>query len=127
MSDLLIKLRQQLVSMIEEIDSYNLPLNETIFIRKDDLKWIKYLGKLNSYIYVFEYKNEVKFTLRVSSSYSYELAKYKELMEGTLEILILKKRNKEYEHSRFSINYDLEEPENTKLRNLYNSPKGENE
>jgi hypothetical protein len=121
MNDLIIKLRQQLVSMIEEIDNYNIPKDDTLFIKKEDLKWIKYLGKLNSYINVFEYKQEAVFTLRVSSSYPYDYEVYNKLMDGTLEILILNKREEEYQDSGHRINYNLEEKNNTILRNLYNT------
>jgi hypothetical protein len=123
MKDLIIKLRQQLVSMIEEIDNYNIPLDDTIFIKKEDLKWIKYLGKLNSYINVFEYKQEVIFTLRVSTSYPYDYEVYNKLMDGTLEILILNKREEEYLDSGHLINYTLEDKKNTILRDLYNTEK----
>jgi len=48
MNDLIIKLRQQLVSMIEEIDNYNIPIDDTtLFITKEDLKWIRYVAKPN--------------------------------------------------------------------------------
>ncbi|MGZ9676405.1 hypothetical protein [Flavobacterium sp. GNP001] len=120
MKDLLIKLRRQLAAMIEEIDNYNIPSDDTIFIKKEDLKWIKYLGKLNSYINVFEYKQEVIFTLRVSSSYPYDYEIYNKLMDGTLEILILNKREEEYVDSGHLINYTLEDKKNTILRDLYN-------
>ena len=123
MKDLIIKLRQQLVSMIEEIDNYNIPLDDTIFIQKEDLKWIKYLGKLNSYLHKFEYKGEVKFNLGVSSSYPLELDCYKKLMDGTLELIILNKK----ENSDGSSYYVLEDPIKTKLRNLYNPTVGESE
>jgi hypothetical protein len=123
MKDLIIKLRQQLVSMIEEIDNYNIPLDATIFIKKEDLKWIKYLGKLNSYRHEFEYKNGIKFNLGVSPSYPLEQDCYKKLIDGSLELIILNKK----ENSDGSSYYVLEDPIKTKLRNLYNPTVGESE
>ena len=121
MTDLIIKLRQQLVSMIEEIDNYNILLDDTIFIKKEDLKWIKYLGKSNSYIHEFEFKNKVKFSLRVSSSYPLDLDCYNKLMNGTLELIILNKFPNEVADSEaLTVFYKLEDPIKTKLRNLYN-------
>jgi hypothetical protein len=43
MKDLILNLRNQLVSMIEEIDNYSIPLDDTIFIKKEDLKRVKYI------------------------------------------------------------------------------------
>lgn len=123
MKDLIIKLRQQLVQIIEEIDSYDIPDDGTIFIQKEDLKWIQYLGKSNSYIHQFEYKNEVKFNLRASSSYPLDFETYKDLLAGTLELIILNKK----ESSDGSSYYVLEDPIKTKLRNLYNPTVGESE
>lgn len=121
MNDLLIKLRQQLVSMIEEIDSYKIPHDDVIIIKKEDFKAINYLGKLNSYLHAFEYKNGVKFTLGESSSYPDELETYKKLSDGTLDILILNKRFEAFKsRSGHEINYNLENKIKTNLRNLYN-------
>lgn len=121
MKDLIIKLRQQLVSMIEEIDNYNIPLDDTIFIKKEDLKWIKYLGVINSFVYEFEYKNEVKFILRVSNQFPLDVDCYNKLMNGTLELIILNKlSHKVADSGEQIVKYVLENPIKTKLRNLYN-------
>ena len=126
MKDLILNLRNQLVSMIEEIDNYNIPLDDTIFIKKEDLKWIEYKGNKgtkNNPRHEFEYKNDVKFSLNPVSYYPLELDCYKKLMDGTLELLILNKK----ENSDGSLYYVLEDPIKTKLRNLYNPIVGESE
>lgn len=128
MKDLIIKLRQQLVSMVEEIDNYIIPLNDTIFIKKEDLKWIKYLGKLNSYLHEFEYKNEVRFKLGNSSTYPLEQTVFLKLINGTLESIILNKFSyKAHDSEEQIIYYKLEDPIKTKLRNLYNPQDEESE
>jgi hypothetical protein len=119
MNDLILKLRQQLISMIEEIDNFKTASENTLIIKKADFKSINYLGKLNSYIHLFEYKNGAKFILRQGASYPYDLETYQKLMNGTLEILILTKRENEYISSGHSINYELEDKHKTILRNLY--------
>jgi len=126
MNDLLKSLREHLTAMIEEIDNYTHADSDNIIIYKKDFKFIKYNGKLNSYIHVFEYKEDIKFTLRLSSSYPYELKIYKDITNGTLDFLILNKI-KGYSDGSQVINYSLEPVINTKLRNLYSPLKQEDE
>lgn len=126
MNDLLLKFRQQLISMIEEIDNYKADIEDTLILKREDFKSLNYLGKLNSYIHVFEYKNGVKFTLRNSSTYSHDFETYRKLMNGTLEFLILNKKEKEYTSSGYTINYELENKNKTVLRNLYFPPEPDN-
>lgn len=125
MNDLLSKLRQQLISMIEEIDNFKADSGDTLILKKEDFKALKYLGKLNSYIHLFEYKEGMKFILRQGDSYPYDLKTYKKLMDGTLEVLILTKCEKEYISSGHSINYELEDIHKTILRNLYKTAEEE--
>ena len=122
MNDLLFKLRQQLISMIEEIDNFKTDSEDTLILKKEDFKSLNYLGKLNSYVHVFEYKNGVKFTLSESTSYPHDLGTYRKLMNGSLELLILNKREKEFLSSGHTINYELENINQTVLRNLYFPP-----
>ena len=126
MKDLILNIRNQLVSIIEEIDNYNIPLDDTIFINKEDMKWIEFIGKngtKNNPIYEFEYKNGVKFSLRNDPYFTLEYEFYNKLMDGTLELIILNKKVS----SDGSSFYVLEDPIKTKLRNLYNPIVGESE
>ena len=58
---------------------------------------------LNSYIHVFEYKEGIKFTLRVSPSYSYDYKIYQDFTNGSLDLLILNKQD-EYKNGGQIIN-----------------------
>lgn len=122
MSDLLIKLRQQLVSMIEEIDNCKIALDDTIIIRREDFKSIKFLFYIGNNVNsnLFEYKNGVKFILGSEKDFKgYNNETYNKLMDGTLEVLILNKRNSVLNSLGYSINYELEPKKKTTLRNLY--------
>lgn len=119
MNDLLFKLRQQLTSMIEEIDNFkSVPLN-TIFIKKVDFKSIKYIAETSSSKHVFEYQKGVKFILYNHENIPYHLETYTKLMNGTLELLILNKCDKVHTTRGYSINYEIENENKTRLRNIY--------
>jgi hypothetical protein len=119
MNDLLLKLRQQLTSMIEEIDSFNNHNEDTIFIKKEDFKSISFLGNSTVHSYIFEYQNGVKFILDAAKKNPYHHETYTKLMNGTLELLILNKLDKEHISKGHTINYKLEVLNKTLLRNLY--------
>ena len=89
MNEILQKLRNELNALILVIDNYQPIVDEVIIINKEDLKYLKWKKKLNSYINVFEYKNTIRFTLPDSGSYPYEIGFYNKIMDGSLERLIL--------------------------------------
>jgi hypothetical protein len=119
MENLLKNLRDHLSAMIEEIDAYTHYEDQDIIIKSKEFKHLRHRGKLNSYVNVFEYKDGIKFTLRVSQSYGYDYKIYQGLMDGSLDMLILNKRTEDHETDGHIINYTLEPYVDTKLRNLY--------
>ena len=122
MDEFLPKLRQQLISMVEEIDTYlKIDDEKDIIIKKEDFNEIKHLT-YHVYDQLFEYKNGVKFSLSMRDSYPYEKEVYKKLMDGTLESLILNKRSEGSEIVGHFINYKVEDKIKTNLRNLYPKP-----
>ena len=98
MNPLLKNLREHLSAMIEEIDAYTHYEEHDIIIRSKEFKHLRHLGKLNSYLHVFEYKAGIKFILRVSPSYNYDYKIYQGLMHGALDMLILNKRTLMFTH-----------------------------
>ena len=118
MNDLIIKLRQQLTSMIEEIDNYKIESIDTIIIKKADFKSIKKIGEISSSAHVFEYLNGVKFILLDYKKSPYNWETYNKFMNGTLEVLILNMRDKIFNTKGYSINYELEDENKTFRRNF---------
>jgi hypothetical protein len=119
MNEVLLKLRENLNSMIEIIDKYMPSQDDVIIIKKEDMKYLNFLGK--SYDRnIFEYSNSIRFVLEVKSYLPYEKSFYDRIMNGTIERIILNKLNKEILIDGVLINYKLEEWEKTKLRDNYN-------
>jgi hypothetical protein len=119
MNEVLLKLRENLNSMIEIIDKYIPSQDDVIIIKKEDMKYLNFLGK--SYDRnIFEYSNSIRFVLEVKSYLPYEKSFYDRIMNGTIERIILNKLNKEILIDGVLINYKLEEWEKTKLRDNYN-------
>lgn len=128
MNEILQKLRNELNALILVIDNYQPIVDEVIIINKEDLKYLKWKKKLNSYINVFEYKNTIRFTLPDSGSYPYEIRFYNKIMDGSLERLILNRVVNDSNSENLTadsisniINYKLEEWQKTKLRDNYNN------
>ena len=120
MNEVLLKLRENLSSMIEIIDKYIPSQDDVIIIKKEDMKYLTFLGK--SYDRnIFEYSNSIRFVLEVKSYLPYEKSFYDLIMNGTIERIILNKLNKEIQIDGVLINYKLEEWEKTKLRDNYNN------
>ncbi len=120
MNEVLLKLRENLSSMIEIIDKYIPSQDDVIIIKKEDMKYLTFLGK--SYDRnIFEYSNSIRFVLEVKSYLPYEKSFYDRIMNGTIERIILNKLNKEIQIDGVLINYKLEEWEKTKLRDNYNN------
>lgn len=120
MNEFLIKLKEQLLAIVEEIDNYSSPSGDLIFIKKEDFRWISHLGRLNSNIHIFEYKDGMKFLV------SDNLTIYKNLMKGTLDEIILQKKENATEGSDgHLINYELEGFHHKTLRKLYKEPKAD--
>ena len=120
MNVVLLKLRENLNSMIEIIDKYIPSQDDVIIIKKEDMKYLNFLGK--SYDRnIFEYSNSIRFVLEVKSYLPYEKSFYDRIMNGTIERIILNKLNNEILIDGVLINYKLEEWEKTKLRDNYNN------
>jgi len=120
MNEVLLKLRENLNSMIEIIDKYIPSQDDVIIIKKEDMKYLNFLGK--SYDRnIFEYSNSIRFVLEVKSYLPYEKSFYDRIMNGTIERIILNKLNNEILIDGVLINYKLEEWEKTKLRDNYNN------
>jgi hypothetical protein len=120
MNEVLLKLRENLNSMIEIIDKYIPSQDDVIIIKKEDMKYLNFLGK--SYDRnIFEYSNSIRFVLEVKSYLLYEKSFYDRIMNGTIERIILNKLNNEILIDGVLINYKLEEWEKTKLRDNYNN------
>jgi hypothetical protein len=120
MNEVLLKLRENLNSMIEIIDKYMPSQDDVIIIKKEDMKYLNFLGK--SYDRnIFEYSNSIRFVLEVKSYLPYEKSFYDRIMNGTIERIILNKLNNEILIDGVLINYKLEEWEKTKLRDNYNN------
>ena len=120
MNEVLLKLKENLSSMIEIIDKYIPSQDDVIIIKKEDMKYLSFLGK--SYDRnIFEYSNSIRFVLEVKSYLPYEKSFYDRIMNGTIERIILNKLNKEIQIDGVLINYKLEEWEKTKLRDNYNN------
>ena len=93
---------------------------ERVVINKEQFHNIRHLGKLNSYVHVFDYGNGMIFTLPDSgNSYAYEKMHYNKLMSGELDQLVLNKKKTSFNFDNYEINYELEPIEKTKLFNLY--------
>ncbi len=119
MDNLLKTLKEHLVVMVEEIDNYTHANSGDIIIKKEDFKYLNHLELNNNYGHVFEYKSGIKFTLFSNSQTSlYKSVIYSALMDGSLEVLILNKRD-DFEVGKHVINYSLETEIKTNLRNLY--------
>lgn len=105
----------------EAISEYLLSIEkERIIIPKTEFHKIKHIKKLNSYIHVFQFDNEICFTLPDSgNSYGYAVMHYTKLMSGQLEELILNKVENPSNTDYPIINYRLEPYEKTKLFKLY--------
>ncbi len=96
---------------------------ERVVINKEQFHNIRHLGKLNSYVHVFDYNNGMIFTLPDSgNSYAYEKMHYVKLMSGELEQIVLNKKKTPFISDGYKINYELEPLEKTKLFNLYPNP-----
>ena len=67
---------------------------------------------------MFEFKNGIKFILSNDSRFTYSNSIYLALMNNSLDVLILKKRE-DFEFEGHLINYELETEIKTQLRNLY--------
>lgn len=125
MEDLLKKLKEHLSAMIEEIDNY-IPNNlEDIIIKKQDFKHLHHLRISQNNGHLFEYKDGIKFVLYNSYPNDYHQEVYSAIMDGSLEVLILNKRD-DYEKDGHIINYVLETRIKTNLRNLYRPMEEEN-
>ena len=94
---------------------------DVIIINKEDFDKIKHLGKINSYIHLFEFNNEILFTLPNSDSYPYANSHFVKLFSGELERIILNKLENPWKENNLFVNYELESEHKTKLRNLYNN------
>ena len=92
---------------------------ERIVIEKEDFKYIRHIGKLNSYLHVFEYLNDIVFPLANSSSYPYDFMHYSKLMSGELERIVLIKADHGNKIDGKAVNYKLEPLEKTRLFDLY--------
>ncbi len=69
--------------------------------------------------HIFNYDNRCVFILYEDSNRSYSGRQFSNLMEGTLDRLILNKRENILVEKQFQINYELERIERTKLFDLY--------
>ena len=65
MNDVLLKLREQLISMIDVIDNYIPSQEDVIFINKEDMKHLKWVKKSDFDRNLFEYKKTIKFTVKI--------------------------------------------------------------
>jgi hypothetical protein len=120
--DIKLKEIQFLSDQLSKAISEYLTLIETdrIVIVKSQFHNIKLLGKLNSYVHVFDYCNGLVFTLPDSgNSYQYEKMHFLKLMSGELEQIVLNKKNPPVNQDKYIINYELEPAEKTRLFNLY--------
>ena len=89
MKDILINLKEQLQSMVETIENYIGEPSGDVIIRKEDLRYLKWIGQLNNNYHVFEYRNILKFALKEDDSNLYPMNTFKNLMNGTLDRIIL--------------------------------------
>jgi len=127
MNDVLLKLREQLISMIDVIDNYIPSQEDVIFINKEDMKHLKWVKKSDFDRNLFEYKKTIKFTLTTNShgSWDYQRLVYNQIMKGSIEKIVLVRLTTETHIEThmgdIPINYKLEEWEQTKLRDLYNN------
>lgn len=120
MKDLLINLKEQLESMIETIENYIGEPSGDVIIRKEDLRYLKWIGQLNNNYHVFEYRNILKFALKEDDSNLYPMNTFKNLMNGTLDRIILNVKSTPYLSSGHLLTHDIENHNKTKLRDLYN-------
>ncbi len=123
MNELLLKLREQLSSMIETLDNY-IPVEDSIIvINKVDMKNLKWLKKNEHDRNLFEYKNTIRFTLSSKGGgiLNYQKFKFDQIMDGSIDKIVLVKLTNETEMNGIKINYRLEDLEQTKLRDLYNN------
>jgi hypothetical protein len=119
MKDLLFRLKKQLKSMLETIENHiELPSDE-IMIRKEDLKYLHWRGNSRYGIktHVFEYKFDVKFRLYEANSYQGSI--YEKIMDGSIDRIILNKIQSNAKIDLDNVTHNLEDENETKLRDLY--------
>jgi hypothetical protein len=123
MNDVLLKLRDQLSSMIDVIDNYVPSQEDVISISKEDMKHLKWVKKNGHDVNLFEYKKTIKFTLTTNGGgyWDYQRLVYNQIMNGSIEKIVLVKLTAESDMGGIPINYKLEEWEQTQLRDLYNN------
>lgn len=118
------EIKEKLNQLILEVERLESSVHgEELIIEKLDFKYIKQIGKMNSYRYVFEYLDGVFFELPntpgSSNSYHYHFSIFKGLLSRDLDRLVLIKREKEYSHNGFLITHEVEDSLNAKLRKNY--------
>jgi hypothetical protein len=124
MNNLLIKLREQLVSIIETIDTHMPKLDDVIIISKGDMKDVKWIKKNDYDRNLFEYKGCIRFTLSSKGgggNLSDQKIIYDKIMDGTIERIVLEKLRAETDMSGILINYRVEDWQKTKLRDNYSN------
>jgi hypothetical protein len=124
MNNLLINLREQLISIIETIDLHMPKLEDVIIISKNDMKDLKWIKKNDYDRNLFEYKGCIRFTLSSKGgggNLSDQKIIYDKIMDGTIELIVLEKLRAETDMSGIIINYRVEEWQKTKMRENYSN------
>jgi hypothetical protein len=122
MNNLLIKLREQLVLLIETIDTHMPKLDDVIIISKADMKDVKWIKKNDYDRNLFEYQGCIRFTLSSKGgggNLSDQKIIYDKIMDGTIERIVLEKLRAETDMSGIIINYRVEDWQKTKLRDNF--------
>ena len=92
-------------------------MQERVIITKDDFHKIDHLGNINEKRF-FNYRNGMVFFLdAVYNTYSGDI--YKKLRSGVLDQLILNRKSVLGHINAFMVNYELEDQQRTKLKDLY--------
>lgn len=115
---------EKLIEIRKQFEVLNTLINEfldsqkqdRIVLKRDDFKLIKYLGFTYN-MRILDYNDGCIFHLRDDNVYHKE--HYDKLMNGTLERLIINRRDNIFIRDNYKINYELESVERTKLNDLY--------
>jgi hypothetical protein len=118
MNQKLSEIQKQLETLNRLISEYlKSSEEERIVIKKEDFGKIKHIGSVpKTDWHAFDYNNGCTFHL---NGYAYAKEHFVKLMDGTLDRLIIVKRNEPYEIHNYLFNYQLEDIEKTKLFDLY--------
>jgi len=119
------EIKEKLNELIQEVERLENSIHgEEIILEKKDFDKLKRIGTRGKW-QVFQFFNGPVFELKSETGnehdyYRYEFSIYRALLEGSLDRIILLKRNTEFKTNEgYIITHDIEKEVDTKLRDTY--------